>query len=478
MIRSFRAQLASRFTAAMALAVFVIAVCGYLALTAVLDRQIEASLFSIASIQAAAVTDDPSGEMHLHEWDLTPEEAASLHDMNRYVQVWNDAGESLVRSGSLTRDLPLDTISLARAIEGAIAWDEDVLDGVEVRSLYYPLGRMGPAHAPHVLQVAAPLEARDRTLSLVRYFLAGTLILVTGATLLGSWWLGNRAIVPVHEIIDQTEEIGAGTLGRRIGAHADIQEYERLVRVLNTMLDRIDSSFEAQRRFTADASHELRSPLTALRGELELALRRDRPPEEYRRVIESALEETERLSDLAADLLTLARSDSGVMRPRLAELDLRELAADSIDRIRSQADAKSIAINLNAPLPTSVSCDPGLLGRLIWNLLDNAVKFTTPGGRVEVDVGSIDGTVVLDVSDTGPGIREGAESKIFERFQREDPSRGSIEGTGLGLAIVKAIAEAHEGTVAANTRPTGGARFRVKLPQATRHSESERAQTA
>jgi len=323
---------------------------------------------------------------------------------------------------------------------------------------------MGPSHAPHVLEVAAPLEARHRTLYLVRLFLAAVLVMVAGGSFLGSWWLADRAVRPVNEIIDQTEDIGTGTLGRRIRAHADTREYQRLVGVLNTMLDRIDAGFDAQRRFTGDASHELRSPLTALRGELELALRRERDPDEYRRVIASALEETERLSDLAADLLTLARSDAGVMQPRMVLVDLTETAAECIARAGSQAEAKSIELSLSAASPVEGLCDPGLLDRLVWNLLDNAIKFTTPGGRVEVSLRQTEDGVVLEVSDTGPGIPEDLQSRIFDRFQRADVSRSSTDGTGLGLAIVEAIVEAHGGRVTAENRPTGGARFTVTLP--------------
>lgn len=467
MTRSFRTHLASRFTLIMTLATLVVAAAGHAALTTVLDREIEASLMAIASIQAAALTDDPTGDMHLHEWEITAEEATTLRDLTRYVQVWSETGESLIRSRYLTRDLPFDPASLTRAIQGEIAWHEDTSGENRLRSLYYPLGRMGPSHSPHVLQVAAPLAGRDRTLTLVRYFLLGALVLVAGGTLFGSWWLGSRAIRPVHEIIDQTEEIGANTLGRRISAHADTLEYERLVRVLNTMLARVDRAFEAQRRFTADASHELRSPVTALRGELELALRRERSPAEYRRVIASALEETQRLADMAANLLTLARSDAGVLAPRLVRVDLRERAAETIARMRGSAETKDIDIELAARSPATAICDPDLIDRLLQNLLDNAIKFTTPGGHVKIDVSTLDGGAVLEVCDTGPGVTEEARERIFRRFHREDASHGSVEGTGLGLSIVKAIAEAHGGAVTVINREAGGARFRVSWPVAS-----------
>lgn len=449
----------------MTLVSVALAVVGHGALRYSLDRQINASLLSVASIQAASVTDGPTGEMHFHEWDLTPAEALSLQDLNRYAQVWDAGGQSILRSQFLVDDLPLDDAALARALKGELVSTESVFAGVRLRSYYYPLERLGLEHTPHVLQVAAPLAARDRTLKFAWYFLFVVVLVVGTGTFLGSSWLGSRAIQPIHQIIDQTEEIRAGTLGRRISAHADTLEYERLVGVLNTMLARIDAAFEAQRRFTADASHELRSPLTALRGELELALRRERSPEEYRRVMASGLEETERLSDLAENLLALARSDAGVMHTRLVDTDIRERVAEVIDRIGGEAETKNIRLTLESPPEVWALCDPGLIDRLVWNLLDNAVKFTTPGGRVEVSLASGDGSVILEVADTGPGIRQEPMERVFERFNRGDVAHGGPDGAGLGLSMVQAIAETHGGRVSVENRDSGGARFTVTLPK-------------
>ena len=343
---------------------------------------------------------------------------------------------------------------------------------MEIRSLYYPLGRLGESHARHVLQVAAPLTARNSTLETAAVGLLLIGLLVTAGTFAGSWWLAGRAVAPARDITRQAEEIGAETLGRRITAHADTREYQRLVEVLNTMLDRLDAAFEAQRRFTADASHELRSPLTALRGEVELALRKERSREEYRRVLESALEEAERLSALAEDLLTLARSDAGVIEPRRRSVRLGEPVARAVERARSRAEEKEIELALGGDGDVSGYWDPELLERLAWNLVENAVKYTSESGRVRVEVGSTDGRAVLEVSDTGPGIPEEDRERIFDRFYRADAARGEGEGTGLGLSIVRAIAVAHGGEVAAESRQEGGSRFRVELP-ISRHGEAD-----
>jgi two-component system OmpR family sensor kinase len=302
-------------------------------------------------------------------------------------------------------------------------------------------------------------------LLLVRYFLFGVVLIVGTGTFAGSWWLGARTVRPVHEIIDQTEAISASTLGHRISAHADTREYERLVGVLNTMLDRIDGAFEAQRRFTADASHELRSPLTALRGEVELALRRDRSPEEYRRVLSSALEEAERLSGMAENLLTLARSDAGAIQPRLAQLDLGERVRGVIERLAPRAAARGVDLKVTGDEGLSIVGDSALLDRLIWNLAENAIKFGSAGGRVDVCLEARDGDAWLVVADDGPGIPTDDLDRVFERFYR---ARGAVdpEGSGLGLAIVRAIAMAHGGEAIAGNGSEGGASFSVRLPRA------------
>jgi two-component system OmpR family sensor kinase len=403
--------------------------------------------------------------MHFHEWELTPEEATSLEDLIRYAQVWQADGVSLLRSQYMTSDLPLDREHLARAEEGNVVWTETSWNGVAIRALYYPLDRFGMAHERHVLEVAAPLVKRNEMLLRVGLFLAALTLVMAGATFWGASWLAGRAIRPVHEVIDQAEVIRAGSLDRRIHAYAEVREYRRLVDVLNGMLGRIQGAFEAQRRFTADASHELRSPLTAMRGELELAMRRERRPEEYRRVLESTLEEVVRLSRITEDLLVLARSDSGALRPRLEAVVVAEVAERVVDRLQGQAGEKGIEVTLVGTGADTAFVDRGLVGQAVWNLTDNAIKYTPAGGRVAVRVERDGGEVVIAVEDSGPGFRDPAEA--FRRFFREDVARThgtSTDGTGLGLAIVRAVAEAHGGRASAENRPGGGARVTVRLP--------------
>jgi len=465
-MRSFRVQLPRRFTLAMTAAVVVISVASLLTLRRVLDRELNASILNVASIQAASVTDSPDGEMHFHEWQLTPVEAQSVRDLIRYAQIWSEEGSSLLRSQFMTENLPLEEQALVEAGEGNLVWREHEFQGMPVRSLYYPLARFGPAHERHVLQVAAPLVARNEMVLRLSLFFAAMTLAVALASAAGSRWLAGRFIRPVDEVIDQAEAIGASSLDSRIHAYADTREYHRLVEVLNTMLERIHRAFEGQKRFTADASHELRSPLTALRGEIEVALRRPRSSDEYREVLESSLEEILRLSRITEDLLTLARSDAGALEGGGDAVDLTAVTERIVDRLRPAAQEKGLALEVEVETGDPVLIDPGLLGQILWNLTDNAVRFTPTGGRIRLSVQRRPGELRIEVEDSGPGLG-GQPEKVFDRFFRWDSARTPGEataGTGLGLAIVRAMVEGLGGQVSAQNRSGGGARFMIEIP--------------
>jgi len=467
-IRSFRLRLAVRFTVTMAAAIGAVSVVSLLTLRSVLDRELNASILSVASIQAASVTDSPDGAMHFHEWELTPDEAASVRDLIRYSQVWRADGTSLLRSRFMTTDLPLDSALLARAAAGALKWEDGVFQGVPIRMLYYPLERLGPAHRQHVLQVAAPKVARDQMVERLAMFLLAISILVVTGSFFGSWWLADSAVRPVREIMDQAELLSAGSLDRGITAWSDTQEYQRLVQVLNTMLARLRDAFEAQRRFTADASHELRSPLTVMWGELELALRRDRSAEEYRQILESTLEEVQRLSRIAEDLLTLARSDAHGLTPRPVPTDLEPILHRTVERLKRKARDRNIDLTLVVEGDAHGLLDPDFVGQVAWNLTDNALKFTPPGGHVAVRGRGGAHELAIEVEDSGPGLDPENPGEVFQRFYRRDAARthgANTSGTGLGLAIVKAIVDAHGGSVRAENRAEGGARFVAVFPR-------------
>ncbi len=473
-MRSFRFLLAARAAAATAVGLIVLSAATLFTLKLVLDRELDSGILSVASIQAASLADGPSGDMHFHEWELTPEEAASVRDLVQYAQVWDADGTSLLRSRYMTADLPVDEASLFRASAGEVVWARQDFEGAAVRTVFYPLERLGLAHQTHVLQVAAPLARRDEMLRRAGVFLLLLTVSLTSATFGGAWWLADRAVRPIHEVMDQAEEIGARSLDRRIHAYADATEYRRLVQVLNTMLGRLQLGFEAQRRFTADASHELRSPLTAMRGEIEVALRRDRSPAEYRDVLKSTLEEVERLSDTSDELLTLARSDARVLVAAPEDIDAAEVVRSVLDRLGGRAAGRSVVLAFRADDHVAAKVDPGMLGRIAWNLVDNAIRHART--RVEVEVAAPEGVLEVVVRDDGPGLGDMDPDDLFGRFFRADQARtpdGTAGGTGLGLAIVRALAEAHGGSASAAPGDGGGSVFTVRMSQVLSEHQEE-----
>jgi two-component system OmpR family sensor kinase len=442
-------------------------VTGVLALVGVrgqLDRELDASIVAVASIQASSVTDSPDGQMHLHEWELSPDEARSVSELIRYAQVWSLEGRSLLRSQFMASDLPVDPDALASASAGEIVWREHTYEDQPVRAVYYPLDRFGPMHNEHVLQVAAPMAARNGMITrggLLLLLVAGA-VAITSFT--GSWWLAGRVVRPVNEVIDQAEEIGAGSLDSRINAYADAAEYRRLVEVLNTMLGRIQRAYQAQERFAADASHELRSPLTVLRGEIEVALRRERATAEYREVLESALEEIDRLTGIAEKLLAAARPETD-LHSDAGPVDVGPLATDMAEKVLSRYPDRGVTVSVAVAGAAHVHSDPALISQVIWNLVDNAVRLSPDGAAVDVALEVGANQIQVRVLDRGPGVGTEPE-RIFERFYRADPVRtpGPDNGnTGLGLAIVRSLAVASGGGVSARDREGGGAVVEVSL---------------
>jgi len=303
--------------------------------------------------------------------------------------------------------------------------------------------------------------------------LGSVALLGTGATLLGAWRLAGSAVRPVYEITEQATRIAPGRLGQRIAAHARTDEYRGLVAVLNRMLERLDVAFRNQRRLTADVSHELRSPLTALRGEIEVALRAERSARDYQRVLRSALEEIERLTKMSDDLLLITRAEAGLLRVRRAPTDLSAIVEDTLDVLQPLIDERGLSVERSlAGDAGHALVDPDLLARLMQQLLDNAVKFTPTGGHIRVatdPLKSDGGGVRLVVEDSGPGITPEDLPHLFEPFFRADQARSRGTGTGLGLALAAAIVRLHGGTIQAS-KASGdgtGARFDVDLPTFT-----------
>jgi signal transduction histidine kinase len=237
------------------------------------------------------------------------------------------------------------------------------------------------------------------------------------------------------------------------------------------MLARLERSFGAVRRFSADAAHELRTPLTILKGEIEVALRSAQAPVEIQRTLVSCLEEVDRLNSLVEDLLLMARMEANALSARPSRVNLAEVLEDTAPALNELAARAGNICTVAAGSPLWVEGYDSLLFRLVFNLAENAIKYTPKGGRIEITLERQNGSAVLQVKDNGPGIALEAQEHIFDRFYRGDPAREG-SGTGLGLALVRTIVEFHQGQIRVSSAPGEGSCFRVTLPLAPGSSSS------
>jgi len=318
---------------------------------------------------------------------------------------------------------------------------------------------------PVIVQVArseAPLlqDLRSLTLVLLLGLPAGVL-----AAVLGGYSLARRALAPLDRMTERARTINAERLQDRLPVDNPQDELGRLATVFNDTLSRLEASFEQMRRFTSDASHELRTPLTAIRSVGEVGLRGRREEAAYREIIGSMLEEADRLALLVDRLLTLSRADAGRGKLSNDTVDLAVLAEEVAEQLDVLADEKHQSLNLEIKANPTWTGDRLVLRQALLNLVDNAIKYSPEGADITVRLDQRFDDAILEVTDTGPGIPEELQSRIFDRFYRVDESRSRDNGgTGLGLSIAKWAVEANGGHLTMESRHGHGCTFRITLP--------------
>ena len=322
---------------------------------------------------------------------------------------------------------------------------------------------------------AVPTEPFDQALDRFRLIEKEFLpLLVILASLLG-YWLSGRALAPVDRIIQSAKEVGVQSLSRRLELPRAKDELRRLTETLNAMLDRIESSVKRITQFTADASHDLRTPLSLIRTNAELALRRQRSESEYRTALSRILAASEESAQLIEHLLALARSDVGATQLNLELAPLLPVLQGVCQQARLWAQAKGI--DFRDPLstePLALRMDAPAMQRLLLTLLDNAVTYTPAGGTVRLRAYSDERHAIVEIADSGIGIADSDLPHIFDRFYRADQARSrEVPGSGLGLAIARWIADGHNATIDVESSLGNGALFRVRAPLAGAAASAE-----
>jgi two-component system, OmpR family, heavy metal sensor histidine kinase CusS len=375
------------------------------------------------------------------------------------LEVADAKGTWLFRSPQFLRASP----SLPQLAASDIAFFTTNLDSSQYR---VALGLVEVAGARFEIHAAVPTEPFDQALDRFRIIEKEALpLLVLLASLLG-YWLSGKSLQPVNRIIQTAEQIGAQNLSRRLEVPEPRDELRRLTETLNAMLARIEASFQRITQFTADASHDLRTPVAMIRTTAEIALRRSRQAEEYRDVLSRILLTSVETSGLLENLLTLARADAGAAGLEMLPLDLNAHLRRAQEQGAVLAAGKSLSITLRTPdMPVWIRADEIAIHRLLLILIDNAVKYTPPGGHCEIALSQNRDHAHIAVKDSGIGIPESDLDFIFERFRRADRARSrETPGAGLGLAIARWITQMHGGTITAESTLGMGSVFHIHLP--------------
>lgn len=320
----------------------------------------------------------------------------------------------------------------------------------------------------YLVQAAVPLAGFYSALHVFATLLLVSIPILLLSAAAGGYWMSRRALAPVDQITQTARNISVQSLSSRLAVPRTGDELQRLSETLNGMLERLEAAFKRIIQFTADASHELRTPVAVMRTRTELSLRKPRSADDYRQTLDQLQSELEKTSDLVERLMLLARADSGAEALQLSSADLREIVRDVCGQGKMLAEAKGIDFREQiSDQPVRIKADVHALQRLFLILIDNAIKYTPEGGRVDVVVAQENGFAIGEVRDTGIGIAPQHLPNVFERFYRADKARSRDSGgVGLGLSIGRWIAEAHGGTIEVQSSLGSGSIFRLRLPLA------------
>lgn len=456
--RSLRFRLTLWYSCALLLAALILAGASRWALAVSLDHALDQSLrFRLIGLHGFIDQNSHDG------MDRLAERLAGLDHLGELFQVFGPHGELMAQSDGLARhhvstQLPDPGASILFRNAGP-AW-------FPVRMATQ---RIYVAGQPLTIEVADP---QRKFLGLLGEFdevlyVALPIALVIAA--LGGYWLSRRALSPVDRIIDEARAISPTNLAARLSVPASGDELQRLSETLNQMLARVEKSLLQMRQFTADASHELRAPMTLIYTAAQFALRRERSPAELKESLEKILREARRCTEMINQLLSLARADARTSPVELVSTDLTTLVEDVVTEIRMLASSKELTVFTGLPeFPIRAEVDEASFRRMLLILLDNAIKYTEPGGRVTIRVTEDAGRAVITVADTGAGIPADQLPFVFDRFWRADKVRSrDAGGTGLGLAIAREIAESHNAELKVESSIGQGSTFTVRLRRST-----------
>ncbi|NOS81277.1 MAG: HAMP domain-containing protein [Nitrospira sp.] len=449
----------------------VFSVLVYVGGDALFHRFVDGRLFALAETLSEIVELHPniiesSGEdfARAAEANRGKKEQNELHEATHSLRVFSPDGRLIWRGPNAVAQAPipnhvLDQVRLRNTVFETV----DTSDGKPVRHVFLAIPRQGPVR--YVLQAETSLLLYRETrkgLVILLTLGSGTILLVAWV---GSGWLAKKVLTPIEALSTGAETMSEADLGQRLTLDSPYPEFRRFTQAFNSVMDRFQRSGETQQRFCDIAAHEMKTPLTILQGNLDVALMKARTTEEYREALINNLEQVGRLIALTRSLLTLANFTSGKPPVHLVPLALEPMIQDLMDELTLLADDRRITLSFESHAVPPVLGDAQWLKQALINLLDNALHYTPSGGAVTIRLQAVGDGVAVAVEDTGHGIEPEHLPHLFERFYRTDWARAKdAGGTGLGLPIVKEIVEAHGGSISVTSQVDKGSTFTLRLP--------------
>jgi heavy metal sensor kinase len=474
-LSSFRSRI--RLSALLLIGTLLVAfsILVYSGLSVILHRYLDTRLLAFGEAWAVFI-EDTTGSLpkFAHETagasppEHDTEENRELREVALSITVLSADGRVAWRGPAAHAYPALPASALSDVLRGEIVYDTiRIPNAPSVRRIALPVYRNGAVR--YILQAESKMRFIEHALRQLAMLLVIISISILAMAWVGSRWVADQALTPVEALSNTAERISGSSLKTRVSLNAPYAEFQRLAQTFNAMLERLQHVFEAQRRFIADAAHELKTPLTVIMGSLEVTLKKARSAEEYREVLIGNLGQVERMIALTRSLLMMARFAGERPPLHVTSLAMEPLVKDLLGELAVLAENRRITLAVDAKPTPRVLGDEGWVRHMLVNLLDNALRYTPSGGTVSVCIEEVGNTVVIAVKDTGPGIAPEHLPHLFERFYRTEKARDRESGGfGLGLAIVKEIAEAHGGTVRVESEVGKGSVFTVTLPAAQR----------
>ncbi len=394
------------------------------------------------------------------------EDRLALEELRPNVVVTDDQGK-IIREDLQSRYIQglFSEAGISKAVKSGSGFSQaTAVDGTPYRFVSVPV-TFPDSGKGITIHLGRSMDSLTGVLNEYLYIYLFSVPVILAISVPVGWYLAGRALKPFDEVAKTVEQITSENLGTQITTKHKEEEIRRLVLAFNAMVRRLNDSFQQMRKFNADAAHELRTPLSILQGENEIALRSPNLPEEVHSVLASNLEELQRLTRIVNDMLILAEADAGSQVLKMKPNNLRPMLEDLVEQMRVLAMDRNIEIDLAQSTDAIIEADSLWLRRALLNLLDNAIKYSKDGGKVEARIATGDNRVEVTVTDQGIGIAPADLPHIFDRLYRADPARSrSSGGTGLGLSLVKWIIEAHHGHLSVESEIDRGTTFKISLP--------------